>query len=185
MAITAGLSSAASTTDLRSTGVMGERHPLRGADVVSARLALESGTQLFLFILDEPADHLPPERLDEIGRNAGLGRASAYLVDHLLIAPGHVGLLARLELQLPGSFHVAETLGDAIDKCPVDAIDLGANLRHVATLGRLAGRRGMGGHGLDVLLKREPVAEAGLQTADRNGNSAQRAARRFAGPGCF
>jgi hypothetical protein len=30
----------------------------------------------------------------------------------------------------------------------------------------------MGGHGLDVLLKRKPIAEAGLQTADRIGNSA-------------
>src|SRR5262249_9247380 len=157
MAITAGLSSAARTTDLRSTGVMGERHPLRGADVVSARLALESGAQLFLLLFDEPADHLPPERLDEVGRHAGLGRAGSHLVDDLLIAPGYVGLLARFELQLPGSFHVAETLGDAIDKCPVDAIDLGANLRHVATLGRLAGRRGICGHGLHVLLKRDPI----------------------------
>src|SRR5215510_15255873 len=88
---------------------------------VSARLALEPGTQLLLLVLDEPADHLPPERLDEIGRHAGLGRAGSHLVDHLLIAPGYVGLLVRFELQLPGSFYVAETLGDAIDKGPVDA----------------------------------------------------------------
>src|SRR5262245_52324795 len=114
---------------------------------VSARLALEPGTQLLLLILDEPTDHLPPERLDEIGRHAGLGRAGAHLVDHLLIAPGHVGLLARFELELPGPLHVAEALGNAIDQYPVDAINLGANLRHVATVGGRARRWGVGGHG--------------------------------------
>src|SRR5215467_13729719 len=107
MAMTPGLSNAASTTDLRSTGVMGEKHPTASAEVASARLALEAGTQLFFLILDEPADHLPPQRLHEIGRHPGLGRAGPHLVDDLLIAPGNVGLLARFELQLPGSFHVA------------------------------------------------------------------------------
>ncbi|HET6926921.1 MAG TPA: hypothetical protein VFI48_08730, partial [Hyphomicrobiaceae bacterium] len=47
----------------------------------------------------------------------------------------------------------------------------------------LASRRGMGGHGLDVLLKRKPIAEAGLQTADRIGNSAQLIRVCFAVPG--
>src|SRR5581483_5112803 len=108
----------------------------------SARLALDLVAQLLLLVLDEPADHLPPERLGEIGRHSPVARACAYLVDHLLVAPGHVGLLPRLELELPGPLHIAETLGNQVDERRIDAIDLDANLGHVAAL-----RRGTGGHG--------------------------------------
>jgi hypothetical protein len=36
--------------------------------VSAARLALEPVAQLLLLVLDEPADHLPPQRLDEVRR---------------------------------------------------------------------------------------------------------------------
>ena len=95
--------------------------------------------ELFLLILDEPTDHLPPQRLGELGRQALLTGPRPDLVDHLLDAPRHARLCRR-SLQLPGSIDIGEALADEIDQLPVDAVDLGPYLVHVAAVFRLAWR---------------------------------------------
>ena len=48
--------------------------------------------ELLLLVLDEPADHLPPQRLGKAPAASPFRRARAHLVDHLLDAPGHARL---------------------------------------------------------------------------------------------
>src|SRR5262249_36857135 len=106
-------------------------------------LALNAVAQLLLLVLDEPADHLPPQRLAEVRGHAHIGRAGAHLVDHLLVAPRHARLLPGLELELPGALDVAEALRDQADERGIDAVDLLAHLGEVGAVARLAW-----GHGI-------------------------------------
>src|ERR1022692_817189 len=97
--------------------------------------------ELLLLILDDPADHLPPQRLDQLGRQLLLGRACLYLVDHLLDAPGHARFGGRV-LQLPRAIDIGEALADEIDKFPIDPVDLAPHLLHVRAILGLPWRHG-------------------------------------------
>src|SRR6185312_9613185 len=114
------------------------RHRSLLAVASAARALLKPVAQLLLLVLDEPADHLPPQRLDEVGRHARLGGAGADLIDHLLVAPGHVGLLPGLQLDLPGALHIAQTLADEADQGGIDTVNLLAHLGQIGAVGGLA-----------------------------------------------
>src|SRR5581483_1748918 len=106
--ITAGLRSAVSSTLESSTGATGTAFSpaaSAGRGGVVSRLAFQLVAQLLLLVLDEPADHLPPQRLGEIGRHTLVGGPRPHLVDHLLVEPRHIGLGAGLQLELPGALH--------------------------------------------------------------------------------
>src|SRR5690606_8806596 len=92
---------------------------------------LQLGPELLFLVLDEPADHLPPERLAQIRWQAPLFCSRADAVDDLLVAPRHVGFLLRGELELPGPLHVAEPFGDEVDERRVYTVYLSAHLGHV------------------------------------------------------
>src|SRR5581483_7346625 len=90
-------------------------------------------SELLLLILDEPADHLPPQRLGKLGRQAHLGGSRTHAIDHLLDTPGRAGFRRR-GLELPGAIDIGEALADEIDKRLVDPVDLRPHLIHVAAV---------------------------------------------------
>src|SRR5262249_3173315 len=141
---TTGFSTAVSSTVLSATGSISGmvQSPARLRLPGSTRLVFQFAAQLLFLVLDEPADHLPPQRLAQIRRHALLGGARAHLVDHLLVAPGHARLLLEAKLDLPGALHVAEPLGNQVDEAVVDAVDLDADLGQVGAIGG-----GTGSHG--------------------------------------
>src|SRR5262249_16199244 len=97
-------------------------------------------------------------------------------VDHLLVAPGHIGFLAQSQLELPGALDVAEAFGDAIDQLIVDAVDLDPDLAQVA-----AGVWWSRAHAVlpfDVLACPSPLAPAALLAPRRASHQRSGTAKR-------
>src|SRR5512132_19023 len=105
---------------------------MHGLIVVLALLA-----EFFFLVLDEPADHLPPQGLGQLGRQPLLHRPRPHPVDHLLDAPRHPRLSRRL-LELPGAIDIGEALADEVDERDIDAVDLRPHLFHVGAVFCLA-----------------------------------------------
>ena len=74
----------------RRTGFPLSRRMTRGYSILVVGTA-----ELFLFILDEPADHLPPSASTSSGGRPFSVGAGPHLVDHLLDAPWHARLGRR------------------------------------------------------------------------------------------
>src|SRR5262245_34286226 len=94
--------------------------------------------KFFFFVLDEPADHLPPQRLGQLWRQAFLNRPCPHQVDDLLNAPRH-SRFCRRPLELPGAIDIGEALADKIDELHIDTVDLRPHLFHVGAVLSLAG----------------------------------------------
>src|SRR5262245_25488670 len=162
---TAGLHRAVKMTAVSSTGATGGMRNSRSPGALRGRLVFNLVAQFLLFVLDEPADHLAPQRLAQIRRHSLFQRACAHLVDHLLIAPGHVGFLVRFQLELPGALDVAEAFGDAVDQPIVDAVDLDPDLAQVAA--GVCWSRAHAGLPFDVSASPVRLAPAALLAARR------------------
>src|SRR5512132_4338780 len=102
-------------------------------------LVLELLAEFFFLILDEPADHLTPQRLGELRRQPLLLRPRAHPVDHLLNTPRHTRFGGRL-LELPGTIDIGEALAYDLDHALINPIHLRPHLFHVTPLFSLAWR---------------------------------------------
>src|SRR4249919_3140587 len=111
---------------------------LRGNEkslILTVRLLAE----LFFLVLDEPADHLPPQGLGQLRRQPLLHRPRPHPVDHLLDPPRYPRFRRRL-FELPGAIDIGEALADEVDQRNIDAVDLRPHLFHVGAVFWLAQR---------------------------------------------